>query len=210
MLVGLVKKVHGKQGTSAKGPYTKWSMCIEDYNGQEIWVSNKFTKPADAKGKEVEEGHRVRFELTETKYGKEVAGPIEISTKPPQEVRPGPTQGAAGAQRQTSIVVQSARKDALAFVQLAVDLDAVPVTKGKTVGDRVKRFAELEALVDKFTVRYTLDVQPEIDEDEFRVFGVVSDSFGEATTAPLPAEADEAPADNAEPAENPENTEEDF
>lgn len=203
-ITGVVKKIHTKSGNTKAGkPYTKYSLLL-DVDGTDTWVAAGFNKPpANAKGNLVEEGHKVQIEAKDTKFGVEaVENGIKIGPK--VQTSTGGGSGGGGraggyTDRNTSIVIQSARKDAIALIDILERIDGIPVTKGKALGDRVKRYAEIISLVDKFTVRFAHDLVANISDEEFRVFGVVQDNFGEGSTAPLPSEAEEAPADLSEP-----------
>lgn len=208
-VIGTVKKVHVKTGggSGGKKPWKKFSiLLLVDGSQEEVWYSAGFgAAPKGRDGNEVEEGHRVKFQSTTSEYGEEITeNTIVISAGEKVAVAPTSRGGNGGGKggytdRNTSIVIQSARKDALQFIDTAVTLNALPVNKGKTPGDVAKRYVELLALTDKLTVRFARDLVTEIAPEEFRVFGVVQDAFGEGETAPLPAEAAAAPSDLTEP-----------
>ena len=82
---------------------------------------------------------------------------------------------------QPRIQYQSSRKDALEFLNILIQSDALPVTAAQNKASKAKRFEEIEAILDKLTVRFYHDVET------LRVLSRVQDSDADdATAKPLP------------------------
>lgn len=103
-----------------------------------------------------EAGNYIEFEATPNPDGKSatVKGAPTLVQKPAASAASsGPSGGTFNAGREQSIHYQSARKDALVFVQLALTNGAV-----KLPAAAAKKLKALEALVDVYTALYLEDI----------------------------------------------------
>lgn len=102
-----------------------------------------------------EAGNFIEFDAEPNPDGKSatVKGAVKLAAKP--QSSPANTGGGGGfsAARETSIHYQSARKDALVFVGLAVSSGAV-----KLPAAAAKKLKALEGLVDAYTAQYLEDI----------------------------------------------------
>ncbi len=182
-IIGYVKKVNTKTGTGKRGAWTLYSGIIEKDDGQESgWISFGFEKPPFS------EGSYISLETESTDRGLNlIQGSAKVlppPTKPPvaQGIVTGSSpKAASGAgsyvDRNDSIVYQSSRKDALAIVALLLEHDALPISASTAKAGQAKRFEEVEAFVDKFTIRYLNDVHT------FRLVQSVVDAGAETPAA---------------------------
>lgn len=61
--------------------------------------------------------------------------------------------------RQSSIILQSSRKDALEFLQVLIAAGALPMSDSTAAKAKVSRQGALEALLDDYTARFYQDIQ---------------------------------------------------
>ncbi len=181
--VGFVKRINVKEGRGKRGPWKAYSAKIEKDDGSEYneWVSLGFDAPP------FKEGDYVQLE-TEENEGRQqyVKGSAKVKKNAPARAsqntsNKGSTGGTAtgGAQggtgfnepaRQASITYQSSRKDAIEIVSLLLANGALPMSEAKTKAGTAKRFDEITAAVEKFTVELYNDVT------SLRVLGRVADA----------------------------------
>lgn len=172
---GFIKKLHTKTGSGRKGPWTLYSAKIEKADGNEYddWVSFGFKKPEG-----IEEGGFYTIEASKDAKGYFKADSWKAATAPKRS-NGGGAEPQGGNSKTDSIHYQSARKDALLFVQLAVGLDALPFIKTAGKAGEAKRFAELQTLVDKLTVQYFNDTDTLRLLDSVEDAGAVESAEGE-------------------------------
>lgn len=171
---GFIKKLHTKTGSGRKGPWTLYSAKIEKADGSEYdeWVSFGFSKP------DVAEGGYYIIEASKDAKGYFKADSYKAA-EPPKRVAGGGGNEGGGNSKQDSIHYQNARGNALTFVQIAVQLDALPFIKTAGKAGEAKRFAELQALVDKLTVQYFNDTDTLRLLDSVEDAGAVENAEGE-------------------------------
>lgn len=201
-ITGRVEKVYQKKGTGRNGkPYTLYSAKVSGLNE---WASFGFNDPKIQEGQVV----KLRGEVDGSSFRVQQHKVLEDA--PAKPAYSGSRGGNSGGGRddywkaketrdiehtQPRIQYQSSRKDALEFLRVLIDADALPVTAAQNKASKAKRFEELEEILDKLTVRFYHDVET------LRVLKRVQDSDGsEASATPLPT---------AEPAEEEEDVVED-
>jgi hypothetical protein len=184
-VTGYLDETDSKSGTSKAGK--PWTMYKGTVNGK--WYSFGFTRPSVAKGEYVELTVELENDYEVVKSAKVVPAPTPAATKDAT----APASSGGYQDRNSSIVYQSSRKDALALVDVLITQDALPVTATKTGAGKAKRFEEIMALVDKLTVQYYYDVIT------LRNLDRVVDA-GASAPAPvgLPEDAQEEPAASVE------------
>lgn len=165
--VGYVKKTAQKEGTGKRGKWVLRSFIIEHDDGTESgWLSGGFDALPFA------EGSYVSVETVQTDRGQNyVPGSLKILSPPSKPLTEraappasAPSQGAPAktgsyVDRNDSIVYQSSRKDALAMIGLLLEHDALPLAAAGAKANTAKRFDEIKAYVDKFTIEFFNDVQ---------------------------------------------------
>lgn len=166
---GFVKKINVKEGRGARGPWKAYSAKLENSEGKEFdaWVSLGFDPPP------FKEGDYVQLETAEENGRQQlVKGSVKVKKNPPArgggKSAPQPSKGPGDAvatasgpsndERQKSITYQSSRKDAIELVKLLLTSDALPISAAKTKAGEQKRFDEITAAVEKFTVELYQDV----------------------------------------------------
>lgn len=177
---GVVKKISTKTGKGRGGKaWTLYSFVLGLDDGSESeWITFGFDKEPP-----FEEGDRVNVGAESDKNGylkyKEGSGRI-VSTKPvgsgaatgvsePQPAARAGTEGAAAPSaispravaedtRQRQIVAQHSQEMAIGIVGLLLQHNGLPVTGAQTKAGEAKRFEEIVAAVDKFTIKFHNDV----------------------------------------------------
>lgn len=186
--IGQIVKLSTKTGQGRRGTWTAYSGKMKDANGREYdeWISFGFDDPG------LKEGDYAEIETeADGKYNK--ATSIKKIDKP-QASSPASGNGAnvpstgVGTARDASIQYQSSRKDALAFIQLLADADALPLSGAKTAAGVAKRNEELHQILDKYTVQFYNDVA------SGRILESVEDAGAVELSdeLPVPGEDDEA------------------
>lgn len=155
-MIGTVKKLNSKTGTSKRGKWELFSMIMENDDGSESgWISLGFDKPSFGEGQYAEyttEAGPKGLNLTSFTKKEKPQAPIQSN--------PVATQGPrSNVTTQDSIVYQSSRKDAIALVALLLENDGLPMSASAAKAGQAKRFEEITAMVDKITVEYFYDVQ---------------------------------------------------
>lgn len=168
---GFVIKINIKEGRGKRGAWKAYSAKLEKANGQEYdeWVSLGFDAPP------FKEGDYVQLE-TEDQDGRQqyVKGTGRVKKNAPARAgtqnssnkgaaagsssAPASASGPTNDERQKSITYQSSRKDAIELVNILLAHGALPISEAKTKAGSAKRFAEVTAAVDKFTVEFYNDV----------------------------------------------------
>lgn len=190
---GFVKTLNSKDGIHKGRKWVRYSFITEDEQGNESgWVTYGFEKPPFVKGDFIEydfttddRGYKQVTEGT----GRVVANaPKPAAAKPSASVSgtttdsPGNTQ-ATGVDRQTAITLQHSQEMAISTVALLLANDALPMSGAKTKAGEAKRFEEIVASIDKFTVKFHNDVATARLLSAVADMGIVST----APDAPLPA-----------------------
>lgn len=165
ILQGHVKKTSTKEGKGKRGPWTLYSFILELDNGQESgWVSAGFDQPPFAEGsygsldtEATDRGPRYIAGSWKALDAPKRAAPATPAT--PETSATAPATKGHYVDRNDSIVYQSSRKDALAMVGLLLEHDALPLAAAGAKANTAKRFDEIKAYVDKFTVEFYGDVQ---------------------------------------------------
>ena len=192
---GMLLKLYSKSGHGKRGKWTAYSGKFADKDGNEYedWVSFGFARP------DVDEGGTYKVTCRQDgDYWKVVDSGIEVIAPPadsdadsdndePKKGKDVPKSGTPFRTNKTQeqISYQAARNSALAFVELAIKQDALPLG-GKNKADK---FKELEALVDKLTVQYAKD------KETLRLFASVADGrlpAPKAAPAVLAADSDDS------------------
>jgi hypothetical protein len=168
---GTVEKVFKKNGTNRNGKaYTLYSARV---TGVEQWVSFGFKDPGINEGDIIKvrgnvDGNSIKVEQFR------VEGKDDNFKAPPPKSYGGGGGGFKGGgardeyfkekekhdreEREPRIQYQSARKDALAFIAVLAEQDALPITAASGKGNKAKRYEELEEILDKLTVRFYNDI----------------------------------------------------
>jgi hypothetical protein len=213
---GFVGRINQKNAPD--GSWTLYSTKIQKPDGSEYdqWVSFGFEPPA------VKEGDYVKI-LTKTERGSERAQEVKKLKNPPE--RPAPPQRAAGtgAPRRGGgggnfkksptnpedvqrISYASARTAAIDVVKMLIDAKALPLSKADSKAGETKRFAEIMAAIDKFTVQF------QKDGVSLRILESIADARAVETKkpAPLPDSEEEEVEDEEEETEEEEEEEEEV
>jgi hypothetical protein len=177
---GWLKKLNTKTGSGRKGPWTLYSGKIAKADGSEYdeWVSFGFEKP------DVTEGGYYVIETEKDAKGYEKVKSVKAGTPPAKAAGAASSGGGGGNAKQDTISYQAARNSALTFVEIAVKLDALPFIQSTGKAGQAKRFAELQALVDKLTVQFFHDT------DTLRLLDSVEDAGAEDEPAPGSSDED--------------------
>lgn len=155
-MIGTVKKLNSKTGTSKRGKWELFSMIMENEDGSESgWISLGFDKPSFG------EGQYAEYTTEATPKGLNLTS--FTKKEKPQAASPSyqaPAQSQSNhVSVQDSIVYQSSRKDAIALIALLLEHDGLPMSASAAKAGQAKRFEEITAMVDKITVQYVRDVQ---------------------------------------------------
>lgn len=174
----ITSKKTGKQYTVYKG----------NVGGK--WIEFGFNPP-----KGIAKGDYIYVELEQDGNFEKVKnyGKSEAPVRQPEPSRNQPAVAAAPTaqtDRQSSIIYQSSRKDALELVNVLIAQDALPISSAKTAAGKAKRYEEIMALVDKLTVQYFYDVHTLRNLDRVADAGV---------DAPIPEALPEAELDDPAP-----------
>lgn len=139
-----------------------WKLFDKEFRGKKLWSFRLENDPLyyrlneDRNAGVVEPGNYVEFDAETNSDGKSAQVKGKVSRVQPAQA-PAQASGAVysggGTGRDASIQYQSARKDALVFVQLAVTSGAIALP-AKTSA----KLAALEALVDAYTAQYLEDI----------------------------------------------------
>lgn len=182
---GQVFKVFEKQfpGKGGKPGNTWYSIKLE---GVDVWFRCKSSNPGNLAGQVVKLVHsEISNGEAQVTEKPEIIQAAATLTTTQAATQPAPTQsmGQLGSTRESSIHYQSARKDALQFVDMILRAEQAGKVIVKLPAKEAARLEAVEALVDSYTAQYFSDIS---------TFGAVSRSSGEAS------EAAEAPASDDE------------
>jgi hypothetical protein len=158
---GFIAKINEKSGRGRRGPWTVYSIKLENDDGTEIdgWISAGFDKPS------VKEGDYVKITAQENNEGYLNATEIKPLKNAPQRASKGSknanrgTAGAGPGNTQQSIHYQNSRTTAVNVIQLLLENSALPLIASKGKAADAKRYDEIMALIDKLTVRFYNDVE---------------------------------------------------
>lgn len=158
-LTGEIVKIGRKEGRNARGKWVLSSIKLALADGSESdWISVGFDGVGNAK-----EGDYVDISgIVANDKGYLNAKPQDIvpATRPVsnrEANNSGVGQTETSADRNTSIILQHSQEMAIAVVGLLLENEALPMSEAKTKAGTAKRFEELVASVDKFTVKYYND-----------------------------------------------------
>lgn len=157
---GFVVKIGVKQGTGKNGrPWTLYSCKLEGEDGVEIkdWLSLGFEKP------KFKEGDYVKLDASKNDKGYLNVEPdsVKVAKNPPARAGKGGGNGGGGDGGNSSrgnsgkggVDWNSAFARALELVDMLIKNDALVLSAAKGAGGIEKRRAEIEAMVDKYTVK---------------------------------------------------------
>jgi hypothetical protein len=172
---GFVEEIGVKSGTSKKGK--PWSLYAFKIDGK--FYSNGFDKPL------AKVGDYVALTLAKDDRGYDAVQNYEVQEAPPVAAA---ARTQPSGDRNSSIVYQSSRKDAIELLRLMFDNDALPISAAKTAAGKASRYEELKALTNKLAVEFFYDVIT------LRNLDRVQDAGAEAPAPDGLPEEDEAPA----------------
>jgi hypothetical protein len=194
---GFVVKINTKNGTGKTGkPWTLYSIKLESEDGTELkdWLSIGFDRP------KFKEGDYVKLTAAPNKNGymQVDANSVLVSKNPP--ARGGSKGEVSGASASTGsssrgnyskggVDWNSAVARSIELVDLLIKHDALNLSAAKGASGIEKRRTEIEAIVDKYTVKLYNDVM------SLRLLETVQDPGVPDTAAdgPLPAADDVSP-----------------
>ena len=199
-VIGFVKSISSKQGVGKNGkPYTIYNVVlVKKDDNSELRVGWGFDAPG------FNEGQWIKADVVQNgqyfNYNK--GSPVKVQDGPAPKVTtsaPVASGGGGGGgyndpARQASIIYQSSRKDAIEFVKILAQADALPISAAKSKSAEAKRFDQLKDIVDKLTVQFVRDVET------LRLMESVEDagSVVAAEEQPLPASAAPEPEEEEE------------
>jgi hypothetical protein len=174
---GFVIKINTKTGQGKRGPWTAYSLKLEGEDGVEIkeWLSYGFTAPKFKEGDYV----KLNAEKDDKGYLKIDVDSVKVAKNPPARAGKG------------GVDWNSAVARSIELVDLLIKHDALTLSAAKGAGGIEKRRVEIEAMVDKYSVKLYNDVIT------LRLLETVADT--KADTKPdgeLPAEGDDPEAKN--------------
>lgn len=160
---GFVVKIHTKTGSGKRGPWTLYNVKLEGEDGVQLkdLLSYGFEQP------KFKEGDYVKLEATRNEKGYLNIDPdsVKVAKNPP--ARAGGGESGSGQQGGSSsrgnyskggVDWNSAVARSIELVDLLVKHDALTLSPAKGAGGIEKRRVELEACVDKYTVKLYNDV----------------------------------------------------
>ena len=171
-ITGFVARVFEKSGTNANGPWTAYSCKIQDpETGKEFPKFYQFGFEAPPAG--VVEGAYIRFQANpkNAQADEVVRETVQISSNPPTRPaapqqnnggggrRGGGNRGGMSKEREEQIVFQHSQEMAIQAVTTLLANDGLKISKAKNAGGDAKRFEEITAQIDKFTVKFFLDAR---------------------------------------------------
>lgn len=163
---GFVDKINEKTGNNARGPWTAYSIKVQDAETGEVnplWFQFGFKRPGFSEGDYIE----FQAEPKNDKAAQFVEGtgkkPKNAPAKPAAPEKPAGRKGGGGFKKdpkvQKQINYQNARGGSLALIALLLENDALPMSAAKTKAGQAKRYEEIVAMIDKTTVRFFNDTE---------------------------------------------------
>lgn len=221
---GFIARLTTKTGTGKRGKWTLYSVKIEKRDGTEYdeWVSLGFEDPGVKEGDYIvvqanQENGRWKADIKTLQKSKNPPARANKGQSSDQsEATPSSSTGSGSAStgfnRQTNpedakrMTYQSSRAQALELVRLLVEVKGLPYTKADTKAAEAKRFDEINAAVDKLTVRFYNDAL------SLRLLETVADTVPDkAPDGDLPDRGDDEPVDTSdEPNDSPDEDDEGF
>jgi len=196
---GYVEKINYRDGAKKNG--SKWFQYSFKLDGDAPWISLAFDqKPAFAEGQYIScdtEVNAKGYHTIKAGTGKIIDKPArEQAPKSPAKGKGGYSGGGGGGSSEywakkfehelknvePRITLTSARRDALDFLKLVAEHDALPLTATKTKAGEATRFDQLSDFLDKVTVKFFLDAN-----DPTRLTEGVQDERDQPAAAPTPA-----------------------
>jgi len=176
-VIGFVTKLSVKTGTSGRGPWSLYSMKLQDKSGEELpgWYSYGFEAPP------CKEGDYVKLEATAKGDNWDITkGSLKTSKNPPakpaapEQSGGGGKKGYGGPKTKTSelfgdiggynteddirrMSYSAARDHAIRVAELLVSKGAIKLVKAESKAGAAKCFDIITAAVDKLTVEYFYD-----------------------------------------------------
>ena len=199
---GFVLKINAKDGTSKRPPYKPYklySVKLEAEDGTEIkdWISCGFEAPKFKEGDYI----KLQAETNDRGYLEAVKNSAQVAKNPPARAGKGsggesPSNGGSsrGNYSKGGVDWNSAVARSIEMVDVLIKHDALTLSAAKGESGREKRRAEIEAMVDKYSVKYYNDVTT------LRLLETVQD-IGKLDTKPdgeLPEKEDETPEKGTE------------
>jgi hypothetical protein len=196
---GFVVKINTKTGQGKRGPWSLYSMKLEGDDGVELkdWLTIGFEAP------KFKEGDYIKFEASKNDKGylQVDANSVKVAKNPPARAgkgETGSTESTGGSSRgnysKGGVDWNSAVARSIELVDLLIKHDALQLSAAKGAGGMEKRRAEIEAIVDKYSVKLYRDVMT------LRLLETVQD-VGEVDTkadGELPADDEPAKEDEDE------------
>jgi hypothetical protein len=198
---GFVIKINTKTGQGRKGPWTLYSLKLEGEDGLEIkdWLSYGFDKP------KFKEGDYIKLDASKNDKGylQVDVDSVKVAKNPPARAGSKASgAGEAGSSRgnysKGGVDWNSAVARSIELVDMLVKHDAISLSPAKGASGIEKRRTEIEAMVDKYTVKLYNDVIT------LRLLETVAD------TAPDTKVDGQLPAEDAPPAEDKGGDDDDF
>jgi hypothetical protein len=177
-VIGFVEKINEKNGNSPRGPWTAYSVKIQDATTGDVnplWFQFGFEKPGFAEGDYIE----FEAEPKNDKAAQFVAGSGKKPKNPPAKpAAPAKTGGGGGGFKAAKvtkselfgdiggynteddikrITLACSRTAAVDVIIALLEHDALPMSGAKSKAGQSKRYAEVLAMIDKLTVRYFFD-----------------------------------------------------
>jgi hypothetical protein len=177
-IVGFVEKINETTGNNSRGPWTAYSMKIQDKDGtvNPKWFQAGFEKPVCVEGDYVQ----LKADPKDDKALTVVKGSIRVSKNPPAKPASpdrGEKRGKVGysAAKTTSsdlfgeiggynteddirrMSYSACRSDAVLLTAALIEAKALPMSKADSKAGVAARFEAVEAYVDKLTVRFFFD-----------------------------------------------------
>jgi hypothetical protein len=161
---GFVVKINTKTGNGKRGQWTLYSVKLEGEDGTELkdWLSIGFDAP------KFKEGDYIKLTADKNDRGYLQADPKSISVAKNPPARKGKGGGSTGDASSGSssrgnyskggVDWNSAVARSMEFTDLLIEHDALHLSPAKGAGGIEKRRAEIEAIVDKYTVKFYNDV----------------------------------------------------
>ena len=160
---GFVTKINVKTGQGRKGPWSLYSVKLEGEDGVELkeWLSYGFQAPKFKEGDYV----KLTAEKNDKGYMQIVDGSVQVSKNPParggnksQADAPQSGGSSRGNYSKGGVDWNSAVARSIEFVDLLIKHDALQLAAAKGASGMEKRRTEIEAMVDKYSVKFYNDV----------------------------------------------------
>lgn len=160
---GFVVKINTKTGQGKRGPWTLYSVKLEGEDGVELkdWLSYGFDKPKFKEGDFI----KLEAEKNDKGYLQVDIDSVKVAKNPPARAGKGGGNGGGGGDsshgnyKGGGVDYNSAVARSIELVDLLIKHDALTLSAAKGAGGIEKRRAEIEAVVDKYTVKLYNDIK---------------------------------------------------